>query len=639
MDPSTSVAWSGAVAPVVVAGILLLAPGLALARALGLDRYDAVGVSAPLGLAVLVVAGAATDLAGVAWSPAVGVLVLALLTGLGGVSARLVTRRGPDPVPSGSGRWTVLGFAVGVGVAGAGTAWQIVRGTSTPDAVSQMPDIQFHLQAVDQLIRLDSASPLRSGDVWFYDPIGYPGGFHSLAATVAQWTGTDADVASHATLLVCAALVWPLGMVALVRRVVSANAWVLASSGALALSLAYAPVALMPLGGAWANLVAASMVPGALVPLALACMRPDPPPVRGLVAALLASAVATAAAALAQPNAAYTIAVLGLTLTAPTVWSWGRRWAFLHLAAVLVMVVAWVVPRQQAMLDVPVDPDLSVRRAVLVLLKNGDVPLWAGGVLALLTLGGVAVAVVSRGWRGIAFAWLVTSGFAFLFELSDLLPVAYLTWPWWSGYGRIVYMLGVAAVLAGSVAVVLVVDRLGRGPAWVPVAGGVVLLGVLLAAAAPATRQGEQAVHDSYAPADRRAYYVTDAELVELRSLADDLPPGSTLAVDPFAGGTFLNLMGARTVPIGPFYEGTPETDLVDARLDAAASDRTVCDAVAALGITHVLTGGDEVRYLSWLHPTYEGIAAVPGSTGFTRVAAAGDFEVYAVPPACASRP
>lgn len=638
MDPSTTVDWSGALVPVLVAAVVLLAPGLVVAKALGLDRFDAVGAAAPLGLAVLLIGGTATDLVGLAWSLAAGVLVLLIVTAAGAVLARLLTRRDPEPAPPGSSRWTGWGFAGGVVAAAVATGWKVVHGTTQADAVSQMPDIQFHLQAVDQLVQQNSASPLKSGDVWFYDPISYPGGFHSLAATVASWTGAEVVVASQSVLLVCAALAWPLGVVALVRRVVSPSGWVLAAAGLIALSLIYAPVALLSLGGPWANLVAASLIPGSLVPLALLTSRRTAPPQRTVLAAVLACGAVSLAAAAAQPNAAYSIAVLGIALSAPTVLTWGRRWVLAVVGVLVVLVVAWIVPRQPAMFDVPVVPDPSTRRAVLLLLKNGDVALWAGGVLGLLTLAGVVVALFSWRLRGVALAWMVTFAFGLVLQFGDRFPVTYLTWPWWSGYARIANMLGIAVVLAGCVAVSATIGQLARAPRPVMVAGGALGLAVLAVVAVPSTQQVEAAIRDSYFPVDTRFYYATPDELVDLRALADDLAPGSIVAIDPFSGAGFLNLMGPRTVPIGPFYDGTSETDLVDARLHEAASDDDVCTAVADLGISHVLTGGDEVMYYSWLEPTYEGIEAVPGSEGFTEVAEAGDYELWAVPAACAPR-
>ena len=629
--------WLGAGGPVLLAALLLLLPGLALARSLGFDWFDSAGVAGPLGLFVLLVAGAGADLLGVPWTIAAGLVSLALLTVAGVAVGKLATRRETDAAPEGGSRWTLLGFVAGVGAASLATAWKFVSGTTAPDAVSQMPDIQFHLQAIDQLTRMESASPLRSGDVWFYDPISYPGGFHSLAATVASWTGVDVVVAAHATLLACAAVVWPLGLVALVRRVVSPNGWVLAAAGLLGLSMVYAPVAMLSFGGPWANLVAASLIPGALVPFALATMRVTAPSTRTLLACGATSGAAALAAAVAQPNAAYSIAVLGVALATPTVLGWGRWWIVAYAGILLVLVAAWIVPRQPTMFDVPVVPDESSRRAVLLLLKNGDVPLWAGGVVAVLTLAGVAIAIFSRLWQGVAVAWAVTFGFGLLLQFGDRFPVTYLTWPWWSGYARIANMAGVAAVLAGCIAVGFAVRQLERAPRGVTLAGGVVGLAVVAAAAIPATRSVEAVVRDSYFPLDTRYYYATADELADLRELADDLAPGSIVAIDPFRGGGFLNLMGPRTIPIGPFYEGTADTDLVDADLDQAGSDPAVCAAVTDLGITHVLVGGDEVMYSSWLDLTYPGIEAAQGGDGFTLVGTSGDYQLYAVPPACSA--
>lgn len=635
MDPSAAMEWSGAVGPVLLVFGLLVLPGLVLARSLGFDWFDSSGTAGPLGLCALLVAGTVADALGAAWTAPLGLLFLVGVTSLGALASRLLTKREPERSPAGSSRWTSVGFAIGVGAAALAAGWKFVSGTTRPDAVSQMPDIQFHLQAIDQLVKAQSASPLVSGEVWFYAPISYPGGFHSLAATVAAWAGVDVVVAAHATLLVCAALLWPLGMVALVRRVVSPNGWVLAAGGLITTSLVFAPVSMMSLGGPWANLVAASMIPGALLPLALATIRDTAPPFRMLLACGLASGAGVLAAAVAQPNAAYSIAVLGGALAAPSVLRWGRAWVLAFGGVLGVLVAAWIVPRQSTMFDVPVVPDLSTRRAVLLLLKNGDVPLWAGGVLAVLTLAGVVFALFFPSWRGVSVAWVLTFAFGLILQFGDRLPVTYLTWPWWSGYARIANMLGVAVVLAGCVAVCVVVRQLERAPRAAHVATGSAGLLVLALVAAPATASVRDVIRDSYFPKDTRFYYAMGDELADLRELADGLAPGSIVAIDPFRGGGFLNIMGPRTVPVGPFYVGTTQTDLVDSDLSKANTDPDVCEAVADLGITHVLTGGDEVKYYSWLKPTYPGIAAVPGSAGFTLAAEAGDYQVYSVPSSC----
>ena len=630
MDLAADTSWLAAGHVAAVALALMAAPGWVIARAAGLAALDRLALAMPLGVTALVVAGWAADLAGVAWTRGSSVLSIVVVTAVLAAGARAVRPVHGDEPPTVS--WA--GVCAGVGIVLVGTLWKVVDGIPRPGSLSHEPDAQFHLLAITHLLDLQSASPVRSGEVYYYGPSFYPGGFHSIASTVATWSGSGAVVAAHVVLVVAACLAWPIGVVVLVARAVSPSGWVLAAAGALALTAVLAPISMLSIGAPWANMLSASLVPGTLVPLALLASRTLAPGLRTTVSAALLVVVASAGATLAQPNGAYSIALLSAAMLGPVAFRWGRAWIVAYVVGLAAVVLCWTVPVSPVMLDIAISIDSSDRRAVLVLLKNGNVPLWSGVVVALLTLVGVAVGIRrGRLAAGLALMWVVTAGLALSLQLGDVLPVARLTWPWFSGYARIATLVSVTVVLVASITVASLLELVGRRSTGLVPAVGAVAVAVLALAAVPATSAGEDILQASYDPTSPRGF-ITPAEAADLRELARDLEPEDTVAADPARGGVFIGLYGPRVVPVGPFYAWTTDIELVATRLDEAATDAEVCAAARRLGVTHVLTGGTRADTFTEI-PAYPGIDAVQGASGFRLAASAGDYRLFEVPRAC----
>ena len=219
MDPSSQATWLSAVPAIGLVALLVLVPGWIGARALGMDPLDAPGTAPALGVFVLLASASAIEIVGMDWSVPGGLATLSAVTALLVCVARLLKPPRASPRTRSNEEYLALAGAVTIGTAV--TIWQFVSGTKTPDALAQMPDAPFHLAAVHQLVESQSASPWRSGEVVWYVPGSfYPGGFHSVAATVASWASVDIDVASHAVLLAFTALFWPLSLILLARTVV-----------------------------------------------------------------------------------------------------------------------------------------------------------------------------------------------------------------------------------------------------------------------------------------------------------------------------------------------------------------------------------------------------------------------------------
>ena len=634
MDPLSQASWLSAIPAMAVVVALILPSGWFVARACGVEPIIALGVAPASGTFVLLLAASCASGLGLDWTPVSGiaalVIVTAALVGLG----RLV-RAGVDQTDAVSGG-QLLALAGSVVLATTVMAWQFIAGTGAPDALAQMPDAPFHLLAVADLVEAHSASPWRSGEVLWYAPGSfYPGGFHSVAATAALWTGVDFDVASHATLLVFTAGFWPLSLILLAYAAVPRSAWIYLAAGVLTVATTFSALAMMPVGAAWANAASASLLPAMLIPLVLLSRAERRPTPRQLVATVGLVLAMTAAASLCQPNAVFGLALLGLPLLGPRLFSWGRGWAVAWCCAVAGAVAVWIVLFPQDALDTPVTGDPDLRRSLLLVLKGGELPMLAGAVVLLLTVIGLAYGLRRLGSAGLVLAWAV----AFLVLLAVVfetgLEVQRVAWPWYSGTQRVTVVWAVPAFLVAVLGFAWV-ERSVRAIApslAVPVlALGLVVLGL---AALPAVSQVRDDVRRGYYPSDPAFTYVTDGEVAALQQLSGDIAPDGAVALDPFRGGMYLGMFGRRTIPLVPFSTTTAQGELIDSSLDTASSDPRVCDAARDLGLTHVLTGGSRAKFWSALDPHAPGIDAVPGAEGFARVASAGPYVLYRIPAKC----
>ena len=325
LDPTALVAIAAAAA-------LLLAPGLAVGAALRL-RGLVLAAAAPV-VSVALVAGSAVvaGALGIGWGPA-PLLVAAVLAVVAALVLARLTR--PPPAPPGRsevasprgrvrhrarrpppGRW-----AWPLAGAGAGSvliAVQVLRAVATPSTTSQAYDVVFHVNAVAWIAETGDASSLHLRRVLGGGADGfYPAAWHDVVSLVATVSGAGPLVATSATALVVAAVLWPLGMVALAERVLGSRA-AAATAGVLAGALAAMPEVLLDWGVLYPVLLVMVLVPAVLA-LAVTLLGPRAAPDRPPTAVTLALLVtAGPAVVLAHPSGVFTLAVLALPLAA---WS------------------------------------------------------------------------------------------------------------------------------------------------------------------------------------------------------------------------------------------------------------------------------------------------------------------------------
>lgn len=230
----------------------------------------------------------------------------------------------------------------------------------------------------------------------------YPAAWHQTTSLIAQLCGGDIVRAADALLLLVTAVVWPLGLVLLVRTCTSAGQLGLAATALLSsVSLAF-PMAPSSFGILLPYTLAITMVPAALTMLVqLLDWNDSPSPSRSVLSPrqiLLLVPPVGIAVALAHPQAVPTLIVLGLPIV---LWStylrvarWGegiaaRRTAVIALAGALAVFIVcgrvWEFVRP-ARSSAGWEPTSSVPEAIgqtLSLQTLGGAPWWPLGLLVI----------------------------------------------------------------------------------------------------------------------------------------------------------------------------------------------------------------------------------------------------------------
>ncbi len=631
-----SVTWPQVLPAVLMALVAIVGPGAIALRAWGIGWVTAVLGAPVVSTALLILAGAVVGAAGLAWAPALGLgLVAVLLAGLvllglwwrGRAPMSSASRNAPDQAvtPGGTSRTGEamdLPLAAVVGAVGLAAAYLLMAGAITsPMAVPQMPDVVFHLGAVEWMTRHGSASVF---DVYRYaqldGPLAYPGAFHVVAAVLTSWTGLPVTATWHALLLVVVGVVWPFGVMLLARVVFGRGSGVLVAAGLLTLVFSAFPTSFLAWGPLWSNLLANALLPAVLASavcgiapdalIAMPAFGPRRPLALGYAAVGLLVLIGT------QPNALASGAVMGCCLVAASLPHWR--------AAVRVKA-----PWTTALHDV-------------VSVFDGS---WAQAVAPslLVVLGGITM-VRGRGrWIVGSFA-VLTVVFLALYAVNG--PIVRLfTWLWWNDHYRIRAALVLPAVLCATAGALAVGAWLARR-AWMSPpryrregAAALVVLVVIVAlqGGIPAHRA---IVEATYAQDGPDFSWVTPREYAALAQLAPHVPEGSVVAANPYRGGMFFYVAGGVEV-LYPTENSLmlPDRRLIGTSLHLLETVPAVCSALARQRVDYVLTGGEMHIWGVLDHtPEYLGVDLTATHPRFEVVAQVGPYTLRRVP-ACPGGP
>ncbi|WP_347041242.1 DUF6541 family protein [Brachybacterium nesterenkovii] len=667
---------------------VLTLPGLAVTRPLRLGALATAALTAPCSIGIIVVAAEASAFVRIPWTPLsplllAAVIALALsapalrreglslaaladprlpgpreLGAVGVASARSLARRARrDPwsffaTSAGERTAMVAGLVAGGGILGL----RMLSMMGSLHAVTQTYDGIFHLNAVRRILDLGSASAWTVGSLSTEPGTAtfYPAAWHQTTSLIAQLCGGDIVRATDALLLLVTAVVWPLGLVLLVRTCTSAGPLGLAATGLLSsVSLAF-PMAPSSFGILLPYTLAITMVPAALTMLVqLLDWNDSPSPSRSVLLPrqiLLLVPPVGIAVALAHPQAVPTLIVLGLPIvlwsTCLRVARWGegiaaRRAAVIALAGALAVFIvcgrvwAFVRPSRSS---AGWEPTSSVPEAIgqtLSLQTLGGAPWWPLGLLVIAAA--LSTLLLSRdGWIVASWVWAVLLAVVGL-SMRDLDYRYVITGAWYSDINRVMAVPVIAAIPMLALGLDAAARALARArvlprTAVAPVAGVCVILLVLgLGAWSPST--AERYRHE-YAPWWQNQGLLSDdeRELIE-EDVPRLVPEGETLAVDPWDGGALAYALADYPV-MAPFAIGhrSPEVEVLTHRLQDIDTDPAVCDAAATLGIHHVLDfGPTELWGTEFKFPGIDAVGDDPAAA--TEVARRGDAALLRLQP------
>jgi len=604
--------------------LVVFAPGMVAARAIGLRRLGA-WAFAPVGsVAMISLVATVYAFAGIHWSLLSAALGLAATAALM-VAARLVLRLPVSRPRVVGARWPVVLSLV---VAASLLTVRITAYIGDPMNISQTNDASFHLGAVRAIIEHGRASSF--GLAGLIDPAAvggfYPGAWHATDSLVALLSGgiDSIAVATNALTLVVAVVVWPLG-VAWLTQVATGRRLATAAAAAMSAGLVIFPLEMIQYGVLYAYFLAAALLPaaiGAVVVLTKRWHRSGGVPER-VAAAVLAATMAIAAIGNAQPSVllAWGLA-LWLYAAGGTFGMWrrherGRLWALAGTFVALALLSAtwWKMGRM-----VTAGVWSAVRRgpeALVEILSAGFVKSPPSWWIAALLFVGLAAMIRRGGARWLAAGWFAFAFLAFVaYAVRNETARVLLVGPWYSDPYRLAALVPTVMIPVAAFGVVWLVDlaalwlrrRRVRGSraashSVVRARVGAVAIGVLLAigicvvSAQPVVLRYK--LMDGFAESEppfvvNENAWLDPDERALLARLADEVPDGATVLGNPHTGAALAYfLTGVDVFPAKWQVPRNGAYSLLKKQLPHAAADPAVCDAVRELGASYVLDFGE----------------------------------------------
>ncbi len=524
-------------------------------------------------------------------------------------------------------------------------------GMGSPGELVDSTDAVAHLNRIRAF--------LDTGDLSSLGATIYPSGFHDLAASAMQVLAQLGIVeAANLAALTAAAVIWPLGCVALARHTFGRGPVVLLGAGLASAAFTTFPFMLMGWGVLWPNLLATALLPGALVPALVAAgtLRHTstlPRPVAAVATLMLLPGLT-----LSHPNSLVSLAmavVLALMASAANraARSSGndRGRALTALTALLAAVVAALVvaPRLSRQVADTASYDFAMTegvgpalREVVLLSLQISGPLWG---LAIVLLLGLVACVRRARQRWVVLTYLVCVALYVLAATSRTPLGVLLTGYWYNDKVRLSALAAVPALLLAVAGIQVIAQGLRRvlvafTPFGPPVAKtrrvlpATVVTGALLAVVVGTVVLD----HDAATSLTRRYYrppqadhvLVTPQDRVDLAQVAALLPGDSVTAGVPANGSSLLYAFNGRQVLFDSLLlNPDPDSALIGLHLKDALRRTDVCDALRRKNVQYAVTA--PVRYWLSLSERTVGLAALGDTPGFVEIGRAGRYRLYRI--------
>lgn len=688
--------WLSLLPILLSAAALLFIPGALVGASAGLRTPLIIGLAPAISIAIISGTGVAAPILALPW----GLTAVATATAVACLAA-LATRRlmaGRHPQDAGSGATglrpglrSIAVWCAAWPLSAAATGITIGRILNTPDAISQTFDAVFHLNAVEWILQTNNASSLR---LFLEAPQGsvYPLGWHTLVALTMKLCGaTSIPMATNATVLAVAGLVWTSGCLTLTHVLFHGRPAALLTAAVMAGSFTVFPFVLLNWGVLYPNFLSIALLPSLLAAIRALVPTGDASPTPRPAGLLPATALGAAGLGLTQPNSIATLLLASVILTtARLITSLRaplderpanalRRQSLITGALVVGLVIVWLYmrpPRESAIWGPSYATSGSVGEAVTSMPVQLPV-IWVPAVLTLL---GFIAALRTNGYRWLA-ALHATTGALYVVARSaqdgDLR--FFMVGIWYNDASRLGGLIPVTAVPLAALGM-LAAARWGReacgacgriiqgitasraretrglpglrrvsrvlGSVWGAcerlIASGrarplvwrssaccvIVLLLVATGPLSGAMSDSVKILEQSYMLAPDSSSLTTD-EYALINELPSLIEPDAVIAVDPKSGAALAYaLSGADTTVKHLFHRHDADLDIIEKKLNRASADPAVCTALKDVGATYALYfPGKTISN----QKAFVGFAHLDTAPGFELVAERGQASLYRI--------
>lgn len=649
--------WPEAAPGIVGLALLWVLPGYAVLRLLGARGLLALGAGAPVTTGLSGTLAMAYPFLGVPWSLAT------LLAGLGGavvLAAVLGRALGTTTDPAGvtvagehrlrtvDRAWLASSWALGGGVVAAA----MMRGMGRADQPPQAWDAVFHLNALWFVRDTGNASSLGGLSPMYADNAApfYPATWHGLVAVAPGFDRVTE--AANSSSLVIGAVIWVAGLVALARVVFPARALPAVLAPVLAASYVTFPDVAVSMLAVWPFALSVACLPGTIA-LVIATLR-------GVLswqmhlALALGLGWAVVGVVLAHPSGIFSLLLLGLPLLTVLLARQLRRtarrgrpvlaWSLMAAWVVLVVgVLTFLVtfPPVRSIMDyqrggqdsyLPGLGSLFIDHPLIYVYKITSVNL----VGAVLVATGVALTVRRTHARWLVAALLAAVVVTLLAAGPPEQPLRVLAGFWYTQASRVNQLLLVPAVVlaagGGSWLARRAAEQL-RMP--VAATAGLLVVTVVLLTSGLRWTSHVQVMASTYT-----AYPIAWGTILEPEEIAmvdrasKTLPDDAVVLGEAVAGSPYLlHRSDVQVVfpQLSPIPD-SPERTVLEQRFHQWRTDLEVCEAVRALGVTHVyadsLTFEDELN-AKWEETTPGLRNIAPAGEGWRKVDEGGHASLW----------
>lgn len=628
--------WSDTIAAFAALLLVLFLPGWLVVRALGARGLEALAVSPAVSVAV--VAGWATlvQRAGVSWNWLVLLAVTLVSAALAWVAVHAIW--GHDPgltrgrrLLGRPDRHVAAAVAIGVVIA----LVTILPAIGRPDELVDSPDAVYHLNR----IRLF----LDTGNFSIANPTFYPNGFHAWIATALQTDVAPVLPGTNAATVVLAAIVWPLGCVALVRHALGTSRTLTYAAGLASAGFVAFPTILLGWGVLWPNLMGTALTPGALA-LMLAAARSVPGSRR--LGLWLGFAVTVPGLGLIQPNSLVALVLFALVwfvtarvrsgLAGQLPWRVVGRdlGAVVGLGVVGLLVAPLVSARLASTQSYEWKGQVSVWGALVEVVGGRlQLPVVLWGQVVLLALGIGWVVWRDRAAVPVVSMWLACVALYVMAASSSASWTALVTGYWYNDKVRLASLAAVPGVVLVAAAAPMVRDVFVRVPGLRIQGPALTLVGLALLPLLTVVWQGDtraRMLENFFRPADPTHVILSSSAQSDLATLAREIPAGQGVVGRPENGTPLMYaLFGTDTLYRSiPIPESGDEL-LVGQGFDELATRPDVCAALAR----HNVRWAIDSPHVYWLDrpDRSSGLFDLATNPGVQQVRTVGDYTLYRI--------